>query len=127
MKPTNQQTGQAGELIAVKLAERLGWQPWRTNVPIAGGEADVVCLRTRDGKREARVRNGHPLMGRVTGTGCAASAVTGAFVAVEPDPFHATVAALVVFGLAGEWAAQRAQRPGSYGIALIDGLDAVTP
>ncbi len=53
MTPTNQQTGQAGELIALKLAERLGWQPWRTNVPIAGGEADVVCMRTRAGKREA--------------------------------------------------------------------------
>ncbi len=50
---TNQQTGQDGELIALKLAQRLGWQAWRTNVPIAGGEADVVCLRTRAGKREA--------------------------------------------------------------------------
>jgi Holliday junction resolvase-like predicted endonuclease len=52
---TNQQTGQAGERIALKLAERLGWQPWRTNVPIAGCEADVVCFRTRDGKREALI------------------------------------------------------------------------
>ena len=49
------------------------------------------------------------------------------FAAVEPDAFHAAVAALVVFGLAGEWAAQHAQHPGSYGIALLDGLDAVTP
>ena len=80
-----------------------------------------------DGRREARIRNGHPLMARVTGTGCAASAVTGAFAAVEPDAFQAAVAALVVFGLAGEWAAQHAQHPGSYGIALLDGLDAVTP
>ena len=35
-----------------------------------------------DGTREARVRNGHPLMARVTGTGCASTAVTGAFAAV---------------------------------------------
>ena len=55
MTPTHQETGQAGELIALKLAERLGWQAWRTNVPIAGGEADVVCLRTREGKREALI------------------------------------------------------------------------
>jgi len=55
MKPTNQETGQAGELIALKLAQRLGWQPWRTNVPIAGGEADLVCLRTVNGKREALI------------------------------------------------------------------------
>lgn len=91
-------------------------------VAVTGAEDYVT-----DGRREARVRNGHPLMARVTGTGCAASAVTGAFAAVEPDAFHAAVAALVVFGLAGEWAAQHAQHPGSYGISLLDGLDAVTP
>ena len=90
-------------------------------VAVTGAEDYVT-----DGQREARVRNGHPLMARVTGTGCAATAVTGAFAAVEPDAFQAAVAALVVFGLAGEWAAQHAQCPGSYGIALIDGLDAVT-
>ena len=52
---TNQETGQAGELIALKLTQRLGWEPWRTNVPIAGGEADLVCLRTREGRREALI------------------------------------------------------------------------
>lgn len=55
MTASNQETGQAGELIALKLAERLGWQPWRTNVPIAGGEADVVCMRTQHGRREALI------------------------------------------------------------------------
>jgi Holliday junction resolvase-like predicted endonuclease len=55
LSASNQQTGQQGELIALKLAERLGWQPWRTNVPIARGEADVVCMRTREGRREALI------------------------------------------------------------------------
>ena len=80
-----------------------------------------------DGRREARISNGHSLMGRVTGTGCTASALTGAFAAVAADAFQAAVSTLVVFGLAGEWAAKRASHPGSYGIALIDGLDALTP
>ena len=102
---------------AVALAKK-----WAMTVAVTGAEDYVT-----DGRREARIRNGHPLMGRVTGTGCAASAVTGAFAAVAPDPFQAAVAALVVFGLAGEWAAQHAHYPGSYGIALLDGLDAVTP
>ncbi|WP_040527125.1 hydroxyethylthiazole kinase [Lamprocystis purpurea] len=101
---------------AVALAKTLGM-----TVAVTGAEDYVT-----DGRREARIRNGHPLMGRVTGTGCAASAVTGAFAAVEPDAFAAATAALVVLGVAGEWAAQRAQHPGSYGIALLDGLDAVT-
>ena len=102
---------------AVSLARAYGM-----TIAVTGPEDYVT-----DGTREAHVRNGYPLMGRVTGTGCAASAITGAFVAVEPDAFQAAVAALVVFGLAGEWAAERATYPGSYGIALIDGLDAVTP
>ncbi len=44
-------------------------------------------------------------MGRVTGTGCAASVITGAFCAVETDIFVAAVGALVTFGIAGEIAA----------------------
>ncbi len=103
-------------LTAVALAKT-----WGMTVAVTGAEDYVT-----DGRREARIRNGHPLMGRVTGTGCAASAVTGAFAAVEPDAFNAATAALVVLGVAGEWAAQRVRHPGSYGIALLDGLDAVT-
>ena len=112
-----QHTVAQARVAAVALAKTHGL------VVAVTGPEDYVT----DGKREARVRNGHALMARVTGTGCASTAVTGAFAAVEPDAFHAAVAALVVFGLAGEWAAQHAQHPGSYGIALIDGLDAVTP
>ena len=51
----NSETGKRGELIALKLAQRLGWQPHLTNMPIAGSEADLVCLRTRDGKKEALI------------------------------------------------------------------------
>ena len=50
-----------------------------------------------------------------------------AFAAVAADAFQAAVSTLVVFGLAGEWAARQARHPGTYGIALIDGLDALTP
>lgn len=113
----SQHTVAQARATAVALARKHG-----VVVAVTGPEDYVT-----DGRREARVRNGHPLMGRVTGTGCAASAVTGAFAAAEPDAFQAAVAALVVFGLAGEWAAAHAQHPGSYGIALLDGLDAVTP
>ncbi len=46
-------------------------------------------------------------MTRVTGVGCSASALTGAFAAVQPDPWRATVAAMAYLGVAGEWAAER--------------------
>lgn len=78
-----------------------------------------------DGRREARVQNGHPLMARITGTGCAATAITGAFAAVTPDPFVAATAALVVFGIAGELAAEGNPRPGTFAVRLADALDEV--
>lgn len=90
----------------------------RMVVAVTGAEDYVT-----DGERGARIANGHPLMGRVTGTGCAATAVTGAFCAIQPDAFLAAVSALVVFGLAGERAARGAPRPGTFAVCLVDALD----
>jgi hydroxyethylthiazole kinase len=87
--------------------------------PIAiTGEIDLVT----EGKRIFRIANGHKLMGSVTGTGCAATAVIGAFLAVDKDPAAATATALAYFGLAGEKAAAHADAPGSFQIALLDEL-----
>ena len=92
----------------------------------ATGPVDTVI----DGRRTVGVANGSPLMDRVTAMGCAASALGGAFLAVEPeDPFLATVATLVVVGVAGEVAAEASRGPGSFVPAFLDavyGLDAAT-
>ena len=64
-------------------------------------------------------------MTRVTGLGCSATAVIGAFLAVEPDALAATVAALAVFGVAGELAAEQARGPGSLQVELLDALYAL--
>lgn len=80
-----------------------------------------------DGVRAARISNGHALMARVTGTGCTASALTGAFCAVEKEPFEAAVASLVVFGIAGEMAAREHPRPGTFQVRLLDALDEIQP
>lgn len=82
------------------------------------GAVDYVT----DGMRMVAIQNGHPLMARVTGLGCAATAVIGAFLAVEPDTLTATVAALAVFGVAGEIAAEKAKGPGSLQVELLDAL-----
>ena len=79
--------------------------------------------------RMAEIHNGHPLMTRVTGLGCSATAVIGAFLAVEPEAFLATAAGLATFGVAGELAAEQARGPGSLQVALLDalyGLDQTT-
>jgi hydroxyethylthiazole kinase len=61
-------------------------------------------------------------MTRVTALGCAASAVIGAFLTVEPDPVEAAAQGLAVFGLAGERAAALAAGPGSLRWRLVDEL-----
>ena len=80
-----------------------------------------------DGSRSVRCRNGHPLMGHVTGTGCAATAAIATFAAVTKDPLEAASAGLAFFGLAGEMAAKKAKSPGSFAVALIDALYEITP
>lgn len=90
----------------------------RMIVAVTGAEDFVT-----DGARAARIANGDPLMGRITGTGCAASAITGAFCAVEKDVFAAAVGALTVFGIAGEIAAVTHPGPGSFQPLLLDKLD----
>ncbi len=75
-----------------------------------------------DGKRLTEIHNGHPMMARVTGLGCSATAIIGAFLAVERDAFSATVAGLALLGVAGEMAAQQAEGPGSLQVKLLDCL-----
>jgi hydroxyethylthiazole kinase len=68
------------------------------------------------------IGNGHSLMPKVTGLGCTATALCGAFAAVEPDPLRATIAAMAVMGIAGEIAAEEAAGPGSLQVLFLDAL-----
>lgn len=87
------------------------------------GAADLVT----DGRRSVELRNGSPLMDRVTAMGCAVSALLGAFLAVEPDddPYLAGAAALLTAGTAGEIAAETARGPGSFVAAFLDAVYAL--
>jgi len=101
--------------MACSLARKTG------AVVAVTGPTDILS----DGKRGAAVRNGHPLMSRITGSGCMLSAVIGGFCGASPDRlFEAVAAALCALGLAGEQAAQCAgsQGTGSFRTALIDSL-----
>src|SRR5262245_1861442 len=75
-----------------------------------------------DGERVAICHNGHPLMARVTGMGCTATALVGACLAVEPDPLTAALHGLAILGVAGELAAEHASGPGTLQVALYDVL-----
>jgi hydroxyethylthiazole kinase len=102
---------QATETV-IELAKELG-----TTLAVTGA-VDLIT----DGKRVYRVMNGHEMMSHVTGTGCAATVIIGAFLAVCPDHLEAATTGLSYFGLAGEKAAIKASGPGSFQIALLDAL-----
>jgi hydroxyethylthiazole kinase len=114
-KGVDSSVGLSPQVIATarQIAEEKG-----CIVAISGPEDCVT-----DGRRVCRIANGHPLMARVTGTGCGLSAVTGAFCAVRPeDLLQATSAAFGFYGLCGELAAQVAAKPGSFSTAFLDAL-----
>ena len=90
---------------------------------VISGATDIVT----DGKRILLVENGHPMLGSISGTGCMAASVTGAFAAVADDPVTASAAALAAFGIAGERAAAGAQGPYSFKTALFDEMAALQP
>jgi len=85
------------------------------------GEADHVT----DGARRARIDNGSPLMAKVTAMGCAGTAVIAACHAVESDRWQATVAGLIVLGVAGELAGATAAGPGSFAVGILDAIHAL--
>jgi hydroxyethylthiazole kinase len=67
------------------------------------------------------------MMGSISGTGCMAASVIGAFAAVAGDPLHATAGAFAAFGIAGERAAVGAHGPMSFKTALFDNLASLAP
>jgi len=76
--------------------------------------------------RHASLANGHEWMTRITGVGCSASALVGAFCAVQPDAWRATVSAMAYLGVVGEVAAEQVIAHGggvgSLQMALLDQL-----
>jgi hydroxyethylthiazole kinase len=98
--------------VARELARGLGC------VVAVTGAVDYVT----DGRRTLAVEHGHPMMTRVTALGCALTGITGAFLAVEPDPVLASAYALALFGLSGEMAASGAIGPGTLRVRMMDAL-----
>lgn len=91
-------------------------------VCVSGADDHVIDAKGR----WVVLSNGHPWMTKVTGVGCSATAMIGAFAAVQPDAWRATAAAMAYLGVVGEWAAERVQAAGggvgTYQVALLDGL-----
>ena len=106
----------AGATAASDAARALAT---RTGAVVAvTGAVDLVT----DGTRTLSVANGHELLTRTTASGCALTALIGAWAATLPDPLEATAGALAAYGVAAELAARQAQGCGSFVAALLDAL-----
>ena len=109
------------EAYEPSVADRLALEA--VSVVLVTGAADYAT----SGSRHAQVANGNPLLAQVTGSGCAGSALTAAFLAVTHDALVAAAGAAAVIGIAAENAAQSAEGPGSFAWRLVDALYALSP
>jgi hydroxyethylthiazole kinase len=99
---------------------------------LAGLHGTVVAVsgpvdHLTDGDRVVRVGNGHPLLTRVTGVGCALGALMAGFTAVVDDPLVAAVAATATLTVCADSAAAGIRGPGSFSVALLDELSVISP
>jgi hydroxyethylthiazole kinase len=88
------------------------------SVICVSGETDYIV----NANEVTRVLNGHPMMARVTGMGCIATALCGAFAAVNHAFAEAATQAMAVMGIAGEIAAENITGPGSLQVRFLDVL-----
>ena len=97
----------------------------RTGAVVAiTGAIDIVA----DAHKAYCIRNGHPMMSSITGTGCQLSALTAAFVTAQP--LEAAAAAVCAMGLAGEIAHSRLSPldgNSTYRNYIIDAVYNMTP
>lgn len=82
------------------------------------GETDIVISKDQI----ICLKNGHPMMTRVTGLGCTASAIIGAFLGVTENKTEAVVSAMSLLSIAGELAAEKSSGPGSLQVNILDKL-----
>lgn len=109
--------GSDAEELAYDLAQQL-----HTVIAITGA-TDIIS----DGVRSCRITNGHPMLARVTGTGCMTTALIGTYSGVTPDAYLAAIAGILSMGIAGENAYADAQTPGSFRVRIFDEIATLTP
>lgn len=92
------------------------------SVVCVSGATDVIV----SGNRHVLISNGHALMQQVTGLGCTATALTGAFATVDEDRLYTTAAAMALLSIAGELSQKVSNGPGSLQLNLLDKLYNIT-
>jgi hydroxyethylthiazole kinase len=114
----------AGEISPNLKSAIVDFAKTRKTVVVVTGQEDYIT----DGDRLLILRNGHPLLAAITGSGCMLTALLGAFIgAVDKNAplstyADAAAACLTCYNVAGEIAAVNANGPGTFQAALFDAL-----
>lgn len=102
--------------LAKDLSKRRGF------IVVITGKTDIVA----NSQTAYAIYNGHPEMGRITGTGCQLSGMLAAFLAAnKTEPLLAAVAAVATMGVAGEIAHTKLQDGDgnmAYAAKIIDAI-----
>ncbi len=101
---------------ALDAARQLATQA--NAIVVISGKTDFIT----DGETVLTVKNGSPLMPRVTGMGCTATAIVAAFAAVDNNLLYAAANAMAVMGIAGEMADLKSTGPGTLQLHFLDAL-----
>jgi hydroxyethylthiazole kinase len=101
---------------AVNAAKEFAQQ--NNCIVVVSGAIDI-CVSAQ---QQINIHNGHVLMTKVTGMGCTATALIGAFCAVNSNPLAAAAHAMITIGIVGEIAAQKSAGPGSFQPHFFDAL-----
>ncbi|WP_010257258.1 hydroxyethylthiazole kinase [Myroides injenensis] len=101
---------------ALQAAKQLALQSQA--IVVVSGQIDYIT----DGQAVITVKNGHPLMEKVTGMGCTATAIIAAFSAINSNALLAASHAMIIMGIAGELAAKLARGNGSMQMYFLDEL-----
>ncbi len=104
---------------AVELAKNLAKESGA--VVSISGPIDFIT----DGVKVSQVKNDILLMSKVTGMGCTASTLSGAFAAVCDNPFEAAATAMAIMAVAGEMTIDVAKGPGTFQSHFFDSLYAM--
>jgi len=87
-------------------------------VVVISGPTDFIT----DGQSVIKIKNGASLMGKITGMGCSATALIGAFIAVNKNYLLASAHAMTIMGISGELAAKKSVGPGTMQMHFLDAL-----
>ncbi len=87
----------------------------------------VICVTgptdyVTDGDKTYAIKNGHPMMANVTGTGCSSTTAVAVYCAAGGVTADACAMGISVFGACGELAAEESRGPGSFQVAILDAL-----